>query len=85
MNENSKKYIFIFKASQYIENLINILKRSMRSKYDMTGELQQDQNVVNKAHLIPFKPRIFSIPIDKYVTTLPTGYNTKESHATGLT
>ena len=51
----------------------------------MTGELQQDQNVVNKAHLIPFKQRIFSIPIDKYVTTLPTGYNTKESHATGLT
>lgn len=36
-------------------------------------------------HLLPFKPSIFSIPIDRYVTTLPTGYNTKESHATGLT
>lgn len=36
-------------------------------------------------HLLPFKPSIFSIPIERYVTTLPTGYNTTESHATGLT
>lgn len=52
----------------------------------MTGSCSEIKMwLVNKAYLFPFKPRSLSIPIDKYVTTLPTGYNTKESHATGLT
>lgn len=40
---------------------------------------------MNNIYLLPFRPSTFSIPIDKKVTTLPTGYSTKESHATGLT
>ena len=61
----------------------------MSSRGDEKKKLMEAVQRLNwgstKAYLLPLKPRIFKIPIDKYVKTLPTGYNTTESHTTVLT
>ena len=67
----------------FVCELIELNKWKMKQKL-MEAAVRSNWGSI-ETYLLPFKPSTFKIPIDKYVKTLLTGYNTTKSHATGLT